>query len=154
MATPISLSISSLASKSQQLVRNERRMLAASDDGAMMKQIQSTHAPDGRVVDVKPILQVIDNVLHHIIPNIDHAMNGGTGHIDALDDRTNSSAVDDEKKLLEAFEDFKRTIETPQMDNLKILLKIFRKEETYYLLNPDKTKSLRCSYVCAIPNNV
>ncbi|TYJ41307.1 hypothetical protein E1A91_A03G011800v1 [Gossypium mustelinum] len=41
---------------------------------------------------------------------------------------------------MEAFEDFRRTIETPQMDNLKILLKIFRKEETYYLLNPDKTK--------------
>ncbi|PPD94444.1 hypothetical protein GOBAR_DD08573 [Gossypium barbadense] len=93
MAAPISLSLSSLASKSQQLVRNERRMFVASDDGAMMKQIQSSHAPDGRVVDVKPILQVIENVLHHIIPNIDHAMNGGTGHIDALDDRTNSSAV-------------------------------------------------------------
>ncbi|MFQ6625102.1 hypothetical protein Gotur_003809, partial [Gossypium turneri] len=94
MAAPISLSLSSLASKSQQLVRNERRMFVASDDGAMMKQIQSSHSPDGRVVDVKPILQVIENVLHHIIPNIDHAMNGGTGHIDALDDRTNSSAVD------------------------------------------------------------
>ncbi|MBA0671094.1 hypothetical protein Goklo_024683, partial [Gossypium klotzschianum] len=26
------------------------------------------------------------------------------------------------------------------MDNLRILLKIFRKEETYYLLNPDNTK--------------
>ncbi|PPR99876.1 hypothetical protein GOBAR_AA20782 [Gossypium barbadense] len=48
----------------------------------------------------------------------------------------------DEEKLMEAFEDFRRTIETPQMDNLKILLKIFRKEETYYLLNPDKTKVL------------
>ncbi|PPD94445.1 hypothetical protein GOBAR_DD08574 [Gossypium barbadense] len=344
MATPISLLLSSLASKSQQLARNERQMLAASDDGAMMKLIQSTHAPDGRFVDVKPILQVIVNVLHHTIPNIDHTMNGGTGHIDALDDRTNSSAIDgaldalayivhkiccevsckcsggadahaatmgilnmlssyswdakvvltlaafavnfgefwlivqlctsnslaksvallkqlpdilehsqtlkprfdalnklinamidvtkciveftelpsefisidvpplsiamahiptatywiiwsvvacaaqitglvgmrhefitstseawelsslahkvsgiheylqsllrlcyqriDEEKLMEAFEDFKRTIETPQTDNLKILLKIFRKEETYYLLNPDKTKVL------------
>lgn len=50
-------------------------MFAASDDSAMMKQIQSTHAPDGRVVDVKPILQIIDNVLRHITPNIDHALN-------------------------------------------------------------------------------
>ncbi|KAB2088594.1 hypothetical protein ES319_A03G009100v1 [Gossypium barbadense] len=43
-----------------------------------------------------------------------------------------------EKMLMEAFEDFKRTIETPQVDNLKILQNIFGKEEN--LFNPDKTK--------------
>lgn len=62
------------ASRSQQLARSERRMFAASDDNAMMKQILSTHAPDGRLVDVKPILLIIDNVLRHITPDIHHAL--------------------------------------------------------------------------------
>ncbi|MBA0762182.1 hypothetical protein Gotri_024724 [Gossypium trilobum] len=44
----------------------------------------------------------------------------------------------DEKKLMEAFEHFKRTIETPQVDNLKILQNIFGKEEN--LLNPDRAE--------------
>ncbi|KAK8690800.1 hypothetical protein V6N13_074326 [Hibiscus sabdariffa] len=93
MTAPISHS--SHASKSQQLVRGERRMFAASDDSAMMKQIQSTHAPDGRLVNVKPILQIVEHVLRHITPNIDHALNDGKGHIDALDDRTSLSSIDD-----------------------------------------------------------
>ena len=50
-------------------------MFSASDDSAMMKQIQSTHTPDGRVVDVKPIIQIIENVLRHVTPNIDHVLN-------------------------------------------------------------------------------
>ena len=70
MATPISQ-----PSKKQQLVSSERRMFSASDDSSIMKQIQSSHAPDGREIDVKPILQIIDNVLRHITPNIDHALN-------------------------------------------------------------------------------
>ncbi|MBA0552954.1 hypothetical protein Golob_023726 [Gossypium lobatum] len=44
----------------------------------------------------------------------------------------------DEKKLMEAFEHFKRTIETPQVDNLKILQNIFGKEKV--LLNPDRAE--------------
>ncbi|KAE8681409.1 hypothetical protein F3Y22_tig00111330pilonHSYRG00629 [Hibiscus syriacus] len=50
-------------------------MFAVSDDSAMIKQIQSTHAPDGRLVNVNPILHIIDNILRHITPNIDHALN-------------------------------------------------------------------------------
>ncbi|XP_022736659.1 protein SIEVE ELEMENT OCCLUSION B-like [Durio zibethinus] len=84
----------SQASRSQQLLRSERRMFSASDDSAMMKQIQSTHAPDGREVDVKPILQIIDDVLRNITPNIDHALKGGQGHVDAIDDRTSPAATD------------------------------------------------------------
>ncbi|TYI34478.1 hypothetical protein ES332_A03G012200v1 [Gossypium tomentosum] len=44
----------------------------------------------------------------------------------------------DEKKLMEAFAHFKRTIETPQVDNLMILQNIFGKEEN--LLNPDRAE--------------
>ncbi|XWS60341.1 hypothetical protein CRYUN_Cryun07bG0027500 [Craigia yunnanensis] len=89
MATPISQ-----PSKPKQLVRSERRMFSASDDSAIMKQIQSSHAPDGREIDVKPILQIIDNVLRHITPFIDHALNGGQGHMDTMDDRTSPAAMD------------------------------------------------------------
>ncbi|OMO94428.1 hypothetical protein CCACVL1_06011 [Corchorus capsularis] len=90
MATPTTQQ----ASKSQQLLRSERRMFSASDDTAMMKQIQSTHAPDGRVVDVKPILQIIESVLRHVTPNIDRALNGGHGHLDSFDEMTSQATVD------------------------------------------------------------
>ncbi|KAK6250175.1 hypothetical protein SCA6_004180 [Theobroma cacao] len=82
-------------SKSQQLLRRERRIFSVSDDNSMMKQIQSTHAPDDRVVDVKPILQIIENVLRHVTPNIDRALNAADqGHIDGFDDRASLAAID------------------------------------------------------------
>ncbi|XP_040959959.1 protein SIEVE ELEMENT OCCLUSION B [Gossypium hirsutum] len=46
----------------------------------------------------------------------------------------------DENKLMEAFEHFKRTIETPQVDNLMILQNIFGKEES--LLNPNRAEEI------------
>ena len=48
-------------SKMQQ--KKERRMFSSSDDTAMMKQVQATHSPDGREVDVKPIIQIIEEIL-------------------------------------------------------------------------------------------
>ncbi|TYI34475.1 hypothetical protein ES332_A03G011900v1 [Gossypium tomentosum] len=85
MARPTPVSSSSKIS--QQSMRNEHWMF----DDAMNERIRSTHVPDGRVVDVTPVLQVTRNVLSHIIPNINLSMNG---HIDASDDQTNLSAVD------------------------------------------------------------
>ncbi|KAG8495882.1 hypothetical protein CXB51_007495 [Gossypium anomalum] len=67
----------------QQPMRNEYWML----NNGMIEQIRSSHVPDGRVVDVKPILQVTGKVLLH-------TMKGGSGHIDAFDDQTILSAVD------------------------------------------------------------
>lgn len=40
-------------------------MFSASDDNAMMKQIQATHSPDSREVDVKPILHIIEDIMRH-----------------------------------------------------------------------------------------
>lgn len=61
----------------QQIVRRtaDRRMFSSSDDSAMMKQIQSTHAPDGRVVDVKPTMLVIEEILRRASPGIDGVIN-------------------------------------------------------------------------------
>ena len=47
--------------------RKERRLFSTSDDSAMMKQVQGTHAPDGREIDVKPIIQIIDEILIQVI---------------------------------------------------------------------------------------
>jgi len=47
--------------------RKERRMFSTSDDSAMTKQVQATHAPDGREIDVKPILQIVDEILVRFI---------------------------------------------------------------------------------------
>ncbi|PPS13114.1 hypothetical protein GOBAR_AA07540 [Gossypium barbadense] len=79
--------VSSSSKTSQNSMRNEHWMF----DDAMNERIRSTHVPDGRVVDVTPVLQVTRNVLRHIIPNINLSMNG---HIDASDDQTNLSAID------------------------------------------------------------
>ncbi|MCI09568.1 sieve element occlusion protein [Trifolium medium] len=48
-------------------LKKERRMFSTSDDSAMMKQVQSTHAPDGREIDVKPLIQIVDEILIQII---------------------------------------------------------------------------------------
>jgi hypothetical protein len=56
----------SAASNRMQL-KKERRMFSTSDDSAMMKQVQSTHAPDGREIDVKPLIQIVDEILIQII---------------------------------------------------------------------------------------
>ncbi|XP_052887373.1 protein SIEVE ELEMENT OCCLUSION B-like [Gossypium arboreum] len=79
--------VSSSSKTSQNSMGNEHWMF----DDAMNERILSTHVPDGRFVDVTPVLQVTSNVLGHIIPNINLSMNG---HIDASDDQTNLSAAD------------------------------------------------------------
>ncbi|XP_061366082.1 protein SIEVE ELEMENT OCCLUSION B-like [Gastrolobium bilobum] len=53
--------LSATPSKMQQ--RKERRMFSTSDDSAMMKQVQATHAPDGREIDVNPIIKIVDEIL-------------------------------------------------------------------------------------------
>lgn len=57
----------------QQVVkgRDHAKFLRMSDDTTMMKQIQATHTPDGREVEVKPIVQVIEDILNHATPAID-----------------------------------------------------------------------------------
>ncbi|KAA8548170.1 hypothetical protein F0562_004569 [Nyssa sinensis] len=56
----------------QQLIKSDRSMFMGSDDGVMMKQIQATHAPDGREVDVKPILHIIEDILQRAtLQNVD-----------------------------------------------------------------------------------
>ena len=43
-------------------MRRERNMFTSSDDTAMMKQIQATHASDGREFSVKPLLHIVEDI--------------------------------------------------------------------------------------------
>ena len=42
-----------------------------SDDNMMVKQIHSTHAPDGREFDVRPLFQLVEDILHRATPGVD-----------------------------------------------------------------------------------
>lgn len=68
---------SSLASTAMSIVphrvqkaRGERHMFATSDDNAMMRQIQATHAPDGREFNVKPLLYIIEDIFQRATPSV------------------------------------------------------------------------------------
>ncbi|WCJ18066.1 Protein SIEVE ELEMENT OCCLUSION B [Euphorbia peplus] len=51
------------ATPSHRLIKNDRNMLALSDETSMMNQILATHAPDGRDFDVRPLLHVVHDIL-------------------------------------------------------------------------------------------
>ncbi|KAM7483127.1 hypothetical protein LguiB_007710 [Lonicera macranthoides] len=79
---------------------NDRQILSSSDDNAMMKQIDATHSPDGREVDVKPVLFLIEEILHRTIPDIDGFINGTDDHIDTLDDKAIVAGFDEILEVL------------------------------------------------------
>ncbi|XP_030542064.1 protein SIEVE ELEMENT OCCLUSION B-like [Rhodamnia argentea] len=68
--------------------RAERLMFSSSDDNAMLKQIQSTHAPDGREVEVTHLLRVIEEIFQHAKPIIHAPGANQVAHprVDMLDD--------------------------------------------------------------------
>jgi hypothetical protein len=53
-----------------QKMRRERSMFSSSDDTAMMKQIQATHAPDGRgrEFSVKHLLHIVEDIFLRSTP--------------------------------------------------------------------------------------
>ena len=42
--------------------RGDRHFFSSSDENAMMKQIQATHAPGDQEIDVKPFLHIIEDI--------------------------------------------------------------------------------------------
>ncbi|XP_058102048.1 protein SIEVE ELEMENT OCCLUSION B-like [Magnolia sinica] len=59
-----------MASQAQkmQLIKSDRHLFSASDDSAIMKQVESIHAPDGREVAVRPLLQIIKDIMQRATP--------------------------------------------------------------------------------------
>ncbi|KAL3611995.1 hypothetical protein D5086_003015 [Populus alba] len=73
---------------SQQLIRSDRgSMLTMSDDNVMMKQIVGTHAPDGREVDVKPLLHLVEDILKRATQQIDTSLTTSQAHAE-MEDKT------------------------------------------------------------------
>lgn len=48
--------------------RGDHHMFLTSDDNAMMKHILETHIPDGRDFDVKPLVHIIEDIVHRATP--------------------------------------------------------------------------------------
>ncbi|CAN1312886.1 Protein SIEVE ELEMENT OCCLUSION B [Linum perenne] len=76
--------------------RGDRHMFTSSDDNAMMKQIQSTHSPDGREFAVKPLLHIVEDAFRRSRPSLPH-----TGdHEDALDDKALENGLHETLEIL------------------------------------------------------
>jgi hypothetical protein len=54
-----------------QLLKGDRGILALSDDSVMMNQVQATHFPDGREVDAKPLLRLVEDIFNRATLNPD-----------------------------------------------------------------------------------
>ncbi|GMH01541.1 hypothetical protein Nepgr_003380 [Nepenthes gracilis] len=80
--------------------KGERHMFSTSDDNAMLNQIRATHAPDGREIDVKPLLQVIDDIFHLAAPTIPGTAEGTQAQTDMLDSKAFQSSFSDIMELL------------------------------------------------------
>ncbi|CAI0456600.1 unnamed protein product [Linum tenue] len=64
-----------------QLIKGDRGgMLSMSDDSVMMKQVQATHAPDGREVDVAPLLHLVEDILNRATLQVEPPLLAGQAH--------------------------------------------------------------------------
>ncbi|OVA17625.1 Sieve element occlusion [Macleaya cordata] len=82
----------------QQLMRSERHLFSTSDDNVITKQIQATHAPDGREVDVMPILHLLEDLFERANPTTTTTTvgaviqaNGSQAQMDTLEDKTHQA---------------------------------------------------------------
>ncbi|XP_074576161.1 protein SIEVE ELEMENT OCCLUSION B-like [Curcuma longa] len=53
-----------------QLIKSDRHLFSASDDSAVIKQIVATHSPDGRDVDTRPLMHIIEDILRRATPTV------------------------------------------------------------------------------------
>ncbi|KAK6928414.1 Sieve element occlusion, N-terminal [Dillenia turbinata] len=76
----------------QQLIKGDRSMFMASDDKSMLNQILTTHSPDEREVDVKPLLHLLEDILQHSHPaTTDTITLGNQKHAENLDEKTHEA---------------------------------------------------------------
>ncbi|CAL5370188.1 unnamed protein product [Camellia sinensis] len=71
-------------------------MLMMSDDNVMMKQIQGTHNPDGRKIDVKPILHIVVDILSRATMPVETSVvlgMGVQGHMEHFEEKGQHGGV-------------------------------------------------------------
>ncbi|KAG6525471.1 hypothetical protein ZIOFF_015427 [Zingiber officinale] len=68
-----------------QLIRSDRgaHLFSSSDDKAVMKQIIATHSPDGREIDTRSLLRLVEDILQRATPTV--VVTPQT-HLELLDD--------------------------------------------------------------------
>ncbi|XP_074563678.1 protein SIEVE ELEMENT OCCLUSION B-like [Curcuma longa] len=69
-----------------QLIKSDRsaHLFASSDDKAVVKQIISTHSPDGREIDTRSLLRLVEDILQRATPTV--IMTPQT-HLELVDDK-------------------------------------------------------------------
>lgn len=72
----------------QQMTRGDRGTFLSTDENIIMKQVQATHAPDGREVDVRPLLLIVEDILNRATLNVDAIVPGKEAALEALENRT------------------------------------------------------------------
>lgn len=87
-------------SRMHQQSRGERGLFSSSDDNVMMKQITATHAPDGREFDVKPLLHVIEDIMHRATPAVPGIPHATQAQLEAMDEKAVYSGFSDMLELL------------------------------------------------------
>lgn len=75
--------------------RAMRHMFSASDDTVMTKQIRATHAPIEEHVDVRPLLNVVQDVFRHAASLIPDIVQGKQVQMGAIKDNANESDLSD-----------------------------------------------------------
>ncbi|KAH7850573.1 hypothetical protein Vadar_000037 [Vaccinium darrowii] len=75
-----------------QLIKGDRSMLMTSDDNVMLRQIQATHYPDDRRIDVKPILQLVEDILSRATMSVDSIVPGLHTH-GRMEDKAHPDSV-------------------------------------------------------------
>ncbi|RWW13681.1 hypothetical protein GW17_00022583 [Ensete ventricosum] len=63
-------STAAAAATKMHLIKGDRHLYAKSDDSVVVKQILATHSPDGRDVDVRPLLQLVEDILQRATPTV------------------------------------------------------------------------------------
>ncbi|KAG5534790.1 hypothetical protein RHGRI_022787 [Rhododendron griersonianum] len=78
----------------QQLIKSDRSTFMASDDNVMLKQIQATHNPDGRNINVKPILNLVEDILSRATLTVDSIIPGIVhGQTQSVEDKAQQASA-------------------------------------------------------------
>lgn len=81
----------------QQLIKNDRNTFTSSDDNILLKQILATHSPDGREIDVRPILHIVEDILNRATLHTESIVPGaGVNHThmpEALEEKAHQAGA-------------------------------------------------------------
>ncbi|CAJ1938217.1 unnamed protein product [Sphenostylis stenocarpa] len=71
--------------------RATRHIFSASDDTTMTKQVRATHAPDDRDIEVRPLLNVVEDIFHRVASLIPDIVQGKPMQMGVKKDSTHQS---------------------------------------------------------------